>query len=29
MAAFVIDAGNACHVPGDQVSAVSFFTERQ
>ncbi|RNE95692.1 Flagellar attachment zone protein 1, partial [Trypanosoma rangeli] len=28
MAAFVIDAGNACHVPGDQISEVSFFTER-
>ncbi|KEG11850.1 Flagellar attachment zone protein 1 [Trypanosoma grayi] len=28
MAAFVLDSANACHVPGDQISEVSFFNEK-
>nr|CCC90229.1 unnamed protein product [Trypanosoma congolense IL3000] len=29
MAAFVIDAGNACHVPGDQIGDVSFCNRKE
>ncbi|AAZ10965.1 hypothetical protein, conserved [Trypanosoma brucei brucei TREU927] len=29
MSAFVIDAGNACHVPGDQIHEVSFLNNKE